>query len=212
MHYLIYKITNKLDNKIYVGKHKTENKNDNYYGSGLLLNRAMNKHGRKFFSKEILMECSSEAEMNQKESDIVDALFISRDDTYNVKLGGPGGFDFINKCGKNIYENHSKISRENVKIAHMSFLEKLNFDAEFKEEWKAKISAKVKLNRVIFGNPFSGEHHTDATKKRISKSMQGKHSGKKNPNYGNRWITDGSTNRLILRGLSLPIGFRFGRV
>ena len=45
MYYLIYKITNNVNNKIYVGKHKTENKNDGYMGSGTILNRAIEKYG-----------------------------------------------------------------------------------------------------------------------------------------------------------------------
>ena len=99
MHYLIYKITNNLDNKIYVGKHKTKNKDDDYFGSGLLLGRAIEKHGKLNFTKTLLLECKSEEEMNQKEADIVDEDFIARDDTYNIMLGGSGGFSHINKNG-----------------------------------------------------------------------------------------------------------------
>ena len=52
-HYL-YKIYNKVNNKIYIGIHSTKNINDNYSGSGLALNKAYEKYGDNNFIKYIL--------------------------------------------------------------------------------------------------------------------------------------------------------------
>lgn len=95
-HYLIYKITCSINNKIYIGKHKTNNIDDGYMGSGSLLKHEQNLFGLDKFKKEILFECKSEEEMNAKEAEIVNEDFIARDDVYNIKLGGDGGWDHIN--------------------------------------------------------------------------------------------------------------------
>ena len=95
-HYLIYKITCSINNKIYIGKHKTDNIDDDYMGSGSLLKHEQDLFGLDKFKKEILFECKSEEEMNAKEAEIVNEDFIARDDVYNIKLGGDGGWDHIN--------------------------------------------------------------------------------------------------------------------
>ena len=87
-HYLIYQIRNKLNGMIYVGQHQTENIDDGYMGSGILITRAIEKYGLENFEKTILFECKSEAEMNAKEAEIVNEDFIARDDVYNIAIGG----------------------------------------------------------------------------------------------------------------------------
>lgn len=39
MYYTIYKTTNLINGKYYIGKHQTENIYDNYYGSGVALEK-----------------------------------------------------------------------------------------------------------------------------------------------------------------------------
>ncbi len=211
MHYLIYKITNKLNNKIYVGKHKTEDKGDGYFGSGLLLARAMEKHGAENFTKEILFECKSLEEMNRREADIVDEEFIARDDTYNIMLGGSGGFDYINandlkdkstyfKQGHTFHENGRKATHERLKQ-----------DEEFRKEFGKKISNFQKLHCSIHGGWFTGKSHSKETRKKQSDAKKGLYAGKKNPNYGNHWITNGVENKLVKKE-DVPSGWRKGRV
>ena len=72
--YTIYLITNEINGKNYVGKHKLQ-KNEaiesrRYMGSGAALNRAKQKYGIENFSKEILAICYSEKEENILENTI----------------------------------------------------------------------------------------------------------------------------------------------
>lgn len=63
--FTVYKITNLVNGKTYIGKHATRDINDGYMGSGKLIKAAIRKHGIENFAKEILRECDSEDEMNR---------------------------------------------------------------------------------------------------------------------------------------------------
>ena len=95
MFYTVYKITNILNGKYYIGKHKTKNLDDGYMGSGKLIKQSIEKNGLHNFKKEILFIFDNENDMNEKEKELV----IISEDTYNLCDGGNGGFSYINKNG-----------------------------------------------------------------------------------------------------------------
>jgi dissimilatory sulfite reductase (desulfoviridin) alpha/beta subunit len=67
MFYTIYKITNIINGKIYIGKHQTKDLNDNYMGSGKHLRHSIAKYGIENFTKEIIDSANSLDELNEKE-------------------------------------------------------------------------------------------------------------------------------------------------
>lgn len=90
--YYVYKTTNIVNNKIYVGVHKSDNiQSDQYLGSGDALILSTKKYGRDKFIREVLYEYENQMEAYFMQSQIVDKQFVKRKDTYNIKCGGLGG-------------------------------------------------------------------------------------------------------------------------
>lgn len=111
-HYL-YKITNLINGKFYIGIHSTDNLNDGYFGSGKRLKTAILKYGKENFLKENLEYFSSLDDALDAERKIVTEEFCKRDDTYNIAVGGWCGGSLI--AGKS--EDELKLWRKHISEA-----------------------------------------------------------------------------------------------
>lgn len=101
----IYKTTNLVNDKIYIGKkHKSEFV-PSYYGSGKILKRAIEKYGVDNFTVEVIEWCETLEELNVKERYYINVLNSEthKGKGYNIALGGDGG---------NLLVNMSKEDRE----------------------------------------------------------------------------------------------------
>lgn len=86
--YYVYKTTNLINNKFYIGVHSTNKKHDYYLGSGKHLKISIKKYGKNNFNKEIIEYFNNYEDALNKEKEIVTEDFIKRKDTYNIICGG----------------------------------------------------------------------------------------------------------------------------
>lgn len=92
MNFYIYRITNEINGKYYLGRRscKCNPSKDSYMGSGKVLKLAIEKYGLENFSKEILCFAETAEELIEYESAIVDRYEVNNPMCYNLILGGAG--------------------------------------------------------------------------------------------------------------------------
>jgi hypothetical protein len=196
MFYTIYKITNKINNKFYIGKHQTKDINDGYMGSGKLIKKAIKKYGIDNFKKEILFIFNNEEEMNATEKELV----IINEQSYNLCEGGKGGFSYINN---NFTGDDKKIY--NARKIH---LEKIQNDISYRQkciesynrgrnEGHMKLMTEKLKNKHPEGT-FKNRNHSKETKLKMSLVDR---TGTKNSQYGTCWVTNGFKNKKIKKEL-----------
>lgn len=144
---VIYKTTNKINGKIYIGKDARNRRT--YLGSGLILRKAIIKYGRDNFSKEILEKCSTLEELSQKEIEWINK-FKSNDPAigYNLTSGGLGG---------DTYSNANSIEKERRKHILIEAARKFNNSVDgkkflsdnSKKMWQKKSHQDLIRNKML---------------------------------------------------------------
>jgi hypothetical protein len=192
---VVYKITNLINNKIYIGVHRTDILNDNYYGSGKLIKRALKKYGKENFKREYLHIFNNDEVTHafEKEKEYVTKEFTLREDTYNISEGGNINPVMYGENNPFYGKTHSKETiatiqqnnswykptdehKEKISKASKQFWDEnkdrmidifSNRDKSFiTDEFKQKCS-----------NSFKGKHHTDETKEILRQKRLGKSWG-----------------------------------
>ena len=90
-YHVIYKTTNTLTGRYYIGMHSTDNLDDGYLGSGRRLKYSVKKYGQDKHTVEILEQCSDRPSLIEKEKEIVNHDLIKDDDCMNLHTGGMCG-------------------------------------------------------------------------------------------------------------------------
>lgn len=187
MYYTIYKTINLINNKFYIGKHVTENPNDEYMGSGERIRYAIEKYGIQNFKKEILFIFDNEEEMNLKEKEILTPKFLAENKhiCYNIAAGGQGG--------------NIALFPENPKYEEICL--------KISEGLKNNPKLKENIRKQHKNNPnyaMKGKQQSDKQKATVSKKI--KEFWKNHIN-----ITNGTLNKTLEKGLEIPEGWRRGK-
>jgi len=204
----IYKTTNLINKKIYIGQTKSNKFKKNYFGSGIIIKESLKKYNKNNFTVEILSECFSKSEMNEKEIYYIN-LFKSNDLNigYNLSSGGGGSFGYklSEKTKQKISENHINVKGENNPffgkthtIETKMKLSVYHSGKTYSDDFKKKISDSMK-GRI----PWNlGINHSEESKKKMSQS----HTGKKNSEFHNKKISESKKGKIHSEETKKKIG------
>lgn len=200
MYYFVYQTTNLINNKKYVGQHKTNKIDDGYLGSGKKLKLAIQKYKKENFLREILCFAKDQNELNELEKKWISELnAVESDEYYNIAEGGDGYTQrtfseeerqrrsetakrlyaegkITSPCKGKFGKDHPQYGRKmsDEQKAHLSQLAKERYASGFD---KSKIFTKARNEKISM------------TRKK--NYAEGKYairdvSGKKNPMYGQK--------------------------
>jgi group I intron endonuclease len=205
--HFIYKTTNLLNGRFYIGMHSTNNIKDGYIGSGTRLRHAIRKYGLENFQIEILEFCETREKLIEREKQIITEKHIHDVNCYNLKFGGLGGGKFYSK------EHQFKCSQ----AAGLKHSERLKTDEEYRKKRSVQISEANKkrhqrgdIKPIQENYSWIGKNHRPETIQKMKESKKGQGSGIHNSQYGTKWITNGTENKKIKSTESLPIGWWYG--
>jgi len=108
MFHYIYKITNKINNKYYIGRHSTKILKDYYFGSGIGISNAVKKYGRKNFKFEIIAQAKTTEDLWELEKQIVNEKIKKDRMSYNQTYGGKSYLDGLKKYNPIKFKEHQK--------------------------------------------------------------------------------------------------------
>ena len=145
MYYLVYKTTNLINEKFYIGAHRTKNLNDTYMGSGVALNAAIRKYGTENFIREILYIAKDEDDMFLMEQKLISESIGQN--CYNMMPGGKGGFDHINSVDMHIGDKNCM--RNPIickKVTESAKLTRLNNKEKYDAISRKNLDSAIKTN------------------------------------------------------------------
>lgn len=178
---------------------------------GSILYAPNRKMGFENFTKEILFVYDTPEEMYAKETELVNEDFLLEENTYNLKVGGFGGWNYIN--------NHSQQKEWARKGGanmpkHLRIKNGEKTGGKNRQKWLNDPSSRPPK---VFTEEFNREMRERAwsdsarEKRRITKEESNFQKGSKNSQFGTMWITDGVESKKIKKTDLIPENWKKGR-
>lgn len=163
----IYKTTNLINKKIYIGKSKGNE--PSYLGSGKILGNSIKKYGAENFSKEILEECSDDEVDEREKFWIKEFRSQIRDVGYNIAGGGAGGDTLSHHPNKGIIRAQQAESMK-------------NWYSSLSEQERSQINLNISNSKKGRGNGRTGTSHSPDTIQKMRDSANDRENSE-------AWIT-----------------------
>ena len=144
----IYKVTNNINGKVYIGKQS--NNRENYYGSGKLIKYAIKKYGIENFTKEII--CEVVGDVLGSETEIYWIQKLNGLDGYNLEIHGNGGEISERQKSMNS-ETVKKLWKDPNSIFNSPEYRKRLYDAGKQRVWSDETKQKIANGRMGGDNP-----------------------------------------------------------
>lgn len=200
MKHLVYKITNKINGKYYIGVHSTKNINDKYLGCGHWYGRkisnitsspilnAFKKYGENNFIKEILFIFDNRNDALLKEQQLVN---INDTNCYNARTGGGINYRYSNDVKVKMSQKAKQRSIKN--LLQTNILKEYNNNKKGKTY--TEIYGEEKSKQILHKKSLaaSGKKHSLSSKKKMSLQRKGKDCGKCK---GRAFVYDETTKKL----------------
>ena len=173
------------------------------------------------FIKETLFVFGTPEQMYAKEAEIVTEDFIAAENTYNLKVGGFGGFDYINKKGLSGtaagVQKRNELMKDQVWVSEWAKSQQRGIKNISEARRQTMIDRRKKTIQKRFGKDvfpsFKGKKHTKKTREIIGEKNSKHQSGTKNSQFGTRWIysNEHQISKKIGKDDHLPEGWYEGR-
>ena len=176
-YHFIYKTTNIITQKYYIGMHSSDSLIDGYLGSGKRLRYSLNKYGKENHIREILEFCKTREELKSREYEIVNLNEIAKLECMNLRIGGECGNIHLDSTRTQISDTlkgHivSDITRKKISVSNTG---KTRSDAAKIKYSAAKLGKKASVQaRKNMSIAQSGKIVSDETREKLREINTGK--------------------------------------
>lgn len=199
MKYTVYRTVNLLNGKFYFGVHKTKNPNDEYLGSGTYIKQAVAKHGEQNFRKDVLFIYLDAESAFGKEDELIQC-WRSDPLCMNLRKGGSGGFDYINREGFSGAKSGGAAANPKLQQWLKNHPEHLQQLKQLSQDGYQRFKATQGGSRILEGAKrgaaiWKGQTHDEEARHKIRM----KQTGSGNSQFGTCWVTKDGINRKVQR-------------